>query len=77
MPLFEYRCPEGHITERLSNYRQRPDFMTCRCGLQARYRISAPKLDYLHIGVDAAYQTASDRWERMHKEKLEQERKRV
>lgn len=30
MPLYETRCPNGHITEDL--YKTRPETITCRCG---------------------------------------------
>jgi putative FmdB family regulatory protein len=29
MPIYEYRCPAGHTTERLRKYEERDDFLLC------------------------------------------------
>jgi hypothetical protein len=43
--------------------------LTCKtCARPARYIISAPKLDYIHMGVDTNMGTAADKWARMHEE---------
>jgi len=34
MPIYEHRCPEGHITENL--YKNRPEIVSCRCGKDAK-----------------------------------------
>jgi putative FmdB family regulatory protein len=36
MPLYDYRCPEGHLTEVLVTFGQRPDVTPCAtCGALA------------------------------------------
>lgn len=71
--IYEYQCPLGHVTEVLSEYEKRETSVVCHCGNKARYRISAPHLDYYHMGVDPDLSTASDKWEAMHKQKLKLE----
>lgn len=74
MPLYEYFCPEGHVTEHLTKYETRSLSRKCVCGLNAEYRISTPRIDYYHMGIDAqGNPTSGDKWERMHRQKLKQE----
>ena len=42
MPLFEYECPDQHVTEVLLRVREIPPSMVCSCGQLARKIISAP-----------------------------------
>lgn len=74
MPLYEYECPNGHVTEHLATVTNRAKPHYCNtCGLTAEYKISAPtvKLE----GITGAFPGAYDRWEKVRKQKLEQERK--
>ena len=32
MPLYDYRCPEGHVREEYRRYEHRDDPATCECG---------------------------------------------
>lgn len=69
MPIYEYECPHGHVTEKLANhYASRDTAVMCsRCGKLAKYKVSAPHIDYLHMGVDpTGNPTAGDKWARMH-----------
>ena len=69
MPIYEYRCPNGHTNEASRTYQDRMTLLTCKtCARPARYIISAPKLDYIHMGVDTNMGTAADKWARMHEE---------
>jgi predicted nucleic acid-binding Zn-ribbon protein len=40
MPLFTYRCPDGHSTDHLCRYEQRPPSVACICGLDATQAIA-------------------------------------
>ena len=74
--IYEYQCPQGHVTEHVSKYEQRTTSLQCiHCGLEAKYKISAPHIDYYHMGVDPNFGTASDKWADMHTQKLAVERK--
>jgi len=50
MPLYEFRCPRGHVTERLMNLDDAVDSIRCpakmrrpgTCGQRANRAISAP-----------------------------------
>jgi len=72
LPIYEYKCPEGHITEKLVPLLQREGVQYCihpGCGQLAKYIVSAPHIDYLHMGLDpVGNPTAGDKWARMHKE---------
>lgn len=35
MPIFEYRCPAGHVTEQLDLANARLDHLVCACGLES------------------------------------------
>ena len=35
MPLYTYRCPEGHAIDHLCRYEQRPATLACSCGRDA------------------------------------------
>lgn len=73
MPIYEYVCSDGHTSEHLTKVADRELPVVCHCGNWANYKISAPtvKLE----GITGAFPGAYDRWEKVHKQKLEQERK--
>jgi len=70
MPIYEYKCPKGHITEKLVPLAQREGSQFCSvagCGNIAKFIVSAAHLDYLGMGLDSSLPTASDKWVAMHK----------
>ncbi len=70
MPMFEYQCDCGKITEKFMFKKQLS--IKCSCGNYAQYRISAPYIDYLHMGVDPnGSPTAADKWAVMHEKKAQ------
>jgi hypothetical protein len=69
--IFEFVCPEGHITERLADTEQRT--ILCRCFAEAERIVSAPQIKL--EGITGAFPGAYDRWERVRAEKLAVERK--
>lgn len=42
MPLYTYRCPEGHATDHLCRYEQRPSTVACACGKDAALAVALP-----------------------------------
>lgn len=42
MPIYEYRCRSGHITQRLKKYSQRSMKETCVCGQKSAIVVSMP-----------------------------------
>lgn len=40
MPIYEYKCPEGHIVERMSKVKDRTPTTECVCGQEATKIIS-------------------------------------
>lgn len=36
MPLYEYKCPNGHITEKIRMMAQCNESITCHCGLESK-----------------------------------------
>ena len=56
MPLYEYKCPNGHIHERLRKIAERDEPCTCLlCDEQASPIISAP-----HLQPDGVYSYAEN-----------------
>lgn len=55
--IYEYKCPQGHISEAFAKVADRNNPITCRCGEQANRIMSSPK-----IGTDIN----SDKWADMH-----------
>jgi putative FmdB family regulatory protein len=54
MPLYDYRCPAGHITIRLRNYDERDAPVLCReCGVVTERLFPVP-----HVGPDGMYSYA-------------------
>jgi DNA-directed RNA polymerase subunit RPC12/RpoP len=65
--IFEYRCSE--CNERFESYRDYEDKeIVHECGGMSHRVISAPKLDYLHMGVSLDNPTAADKWAKMHRD---------
>ncbi len=46
MGLFEFVCPNGHVTEDLYSLKTRPDAIKCACGEEAKLTISAVKTNF-------------------------------
>ena len=57
MPIYNYKCPDGHITEFFARLDDRDKPQKCRCGKQAKKMISCPKI---RTPID------SDKWAEMH-----------
>lgn len=68
--IYEYRCPKGHITEKIIDYAERETPVVCFCGRETIYQFPSPRIDYYHMGADPDFTTASDKWDEMHKQKL-------
>lgn len=62
MPIHDFRCNRGHITEDLVQLGT--DEIACEtCGEPAgRVILRAPTLDYLKMGLDASMPTCADKW---------------
>ena len=72
--IFEFRCEA--CNERFESFEQYEDkVISHECGGIAHRVMSAPKLDYLHMGVDAVGNpTAGDKWAKMHREAAKKRR---
>lgn len=53
MPQYQFRCPEGHVTERMRRMADRHDPEICSCGKDASLIISIP-----HCVPDGVYSYA-------------------
>ena len=76
MPLFDYRCVEcDHISER--NCHHSVEAIDCdECGNTAtKVLLSAPSIGMLKMGVDTAFPSAADRWERVHRQEADKAKK--
>lgn len=40
MPLYEFKCPKSHVTERLFKIDAKPPSVPCKCGLEAAPMVS-------------------------------------
>lgn len=64
MPLYEYLCEAGHVTDNFAKVADRRNPVTCHCGLQAQLKISAVKT---HLdGTDPGFPDAYDKWAKLH-----------
>lgn len=51
MPIYDYKCPDGHITTRLVRWSQKPDTVPCKtCGKGAKWQFPA-----VHVPPDGVY----------------------
>jgi putative FmdB family regulatory protein len=77
MPLYDFRCPQGHVTEVFAKVSDRENPQTCDCGAQSeRVLLKPPSLDYGAMAQgESAGTTAIDRFERQHKQQRAKEEK--
>ena len=76
MPLYDFRCPDGHVHEHLAKVGQKVNVCP-ECGKDAKHVwLSAPKLDWsgMAMGPNAGPEFI-DRFERSRKQRREQEEK--
>ena len=75
MPTYEYMCSKcGTVTEDIRKVANRLETMVCpACSGKAEFIISTPTIGL--EGVSGDFPTASDRWERVRKQRLAAERK--
>lgn len=66
--MFDFECDDGHIHEDLVP----SDTLSIQCptcSKEATRQISAVRLDWRHMGLDSAFSTCSDKWEKMQRSK--------
>ena len=65
MPIYEYKCEEGHISTRLRKIENRTETTTCkRCDKPAYFIVSKPAVAL--DGSDPAFPDAHERWVKEH-----------
>ena len=69
--VFDFRCPQGHVTEHFVDDEIRE--VQCHCECMAERQVAAPRsqLD----GCSGHFPTAADAWEKRRESKMAQERK--
>lgn len=67
MPIYEYLCPQGHVTESWAKVADRHNPATCHCGEEAKFKISCPMVAC--DGTDPGFPDAYDKWARQHEKK--------
>lgn len=75
MPMYDYRCPAGHVHEALVPYEERKAHQCPECGNMAdQVWLTCPELDWSGMaqGPNAGPEFV-DRFERSHKKRREQE----
>lgn len=75
MPIYDFRCNEGHTSTLLVPYEERLEQPCPECGQTAKQIwLTAPKLDWAGMaqGPNAGPEFV-DRWEKSHKQRREQE----
>lgn len=68
MPLYDYHC--NSCGETFDEFRPMEKRATCKCvkcGKVARKRLNTCHIDYYNMGVDSAFPTAVDKWDKMHR----------
>lgn len=70
MPVYQYRCSCGALTEELRKVDERKDPVSCpQCGGEASLEITRVAFDVLRMGVDSGFPTAYDQWEKLQRAK--------
>jgi len=65
MPIYNYQCPEGHITEAMVSVSKRKESITCKaCNSEAHFIVSAPSIQL--DGTDPGFPDAYDKWAKVH-----------
>ena len=65
MPLFDFKCGQAHVTERLLGAPQK-EVVCSTCGERALRMLATPTIKL--EGVTMSFPTASMKWERIHRE---------
>ena len=75
MPIYDYRCPNGHTYDQLTPYESRKQTVCPDCGSTAeQVWLTAPKLDWSGMAQGAnAGPEFIDRFEKSHKQRAKQE----
>jgi putative FmdB family regulatory protein len=53
MPIYEYKCTEGHVTEHVRSYAKRDEPVACKCGAETVRLFPLP-----HVEPDGIYSYA-------------------
>jgi len=65
MPVYEYKCEEGHVSTRLRSVENRAETTTCKkCDKPASFIVSTPNIAL--DGTDPGFPGAYDKWARVH-----------
>lgn len=75
MPLYDYRCANGHVTEERRSFDER-EIKCSECGAHSiRVFLTTPSLDYGRMAMGDGCASAIDRFDRMHREQRKKEEK--
>ncbi len=69
MPVYTYRCENGHVHEDLKSVSERHENACPECGVTAKLEITPVHLDYLHAGVDTGFPTLAAKWDKLQRNK--------
>ncbi len=75
MPMYDYRCDNGHVTEQIVPLAERDKAADCPCGKAAkRVLLTPPRIDWLAMGAQRdASPEFIDRFDRLHKQQKDKE----
>lgn len=68
MPVYVYRCPEGHVHEELKPIAKRAKDKCPECGRMADQFITPVHLDW-NSGLDPDFPTFADKWAKIQTKK--------
>ena len=66
MPIFEYKCENGHRFEKMTTIAKREEPQICDCGVVGKFVISCPTIAL--DGTDPGFPSAYDKWAKTHEE---------
>lgn len=70
MPIYQYGCANGHVSDALRKVDERKDPFPCpQCGEPTTHEVTVVAFDNLRMGVDSGFPTAYDRWAKMQTQK--------
>ena len=73
MPIYSYQCQCGNEFDELVKLADRQHQPCPKCAASANQILTPVRIDYYHMGTDPAFETASSKWESMHKKQAVKE----
>jgi len=75
MPIYSFKCECGFAFDELVSMKDRKTHPCPSCAAAAQQTLTPFRIDYLKMGTDPAFETASSKWDLLHKRQAVKESK--